>query len=427
MGSCKITYIKSKDAWAFRVTFRGKRVELYLGKLNEAARTQWQFHLDQLMDHARAGASIPAATRKFLGEAAPPIRDKLIAHGLIPATKSRDLEPAQRTVGGYFRLFVEEYPGSDITTNNYQQMVDWLLKSVKEQTPLSSLTTGDIRRWVTAMGELELSTRNKHLQRCKTVLRRAVEDGLITENPALAIKQETSVKRIDRRRQQFVSVEVTQKVMAGLSSLNWKLAFGLMRWQGLRRSEMGSLKWSDIDLVRNELHVGEANKTGYRSMPLFPEMKTLLIGVPEKKRTGNVCQFVNVESVTELLRKRVKKILGYCWDKTCHQLRSTRITELNKDFEPHVLTEWFGNTELVREQHYLQVTDQHRAKAVTYRTVGSDLVTQIGTHRRRIAAISKHIEKARRKSGGKPSQTYAIVARNKEKHPRQDSNLRPTD
>ena len=52
------------------------------------------------------------------------------------------------------------------------------------------------------------------------------------------------------------------------------------------------------------------------------------------------------------------------WDKLFVALRATRDTELREQFPGHVVDAWFGHDEAVAKKNYLQVTDEHFAKAV---------------------------------------------------------------
>jgi hypothetical protein len=45
------------------------------------------------------------------------------------------------------------------------------------------------------------------------------------------------------------------------------------------------------------------------------------------------------------------------WPKVWQNLRSTRETELLKDFPIDVVCGWIGNTEIIARRHYLQITD----------------------------------------------------------------------
>ena len=53
------------------------------------------------------------------------------------------------------------------------------------------------------------------------------------------------------------------------------------------------------------------------------------------------------------------------WPKLFQNLRSSRETELAETLPLHVVCSWLGNTALVAAKHYLPVTDDHFAQAVS--------------------------------------------------------------
>jgi hypothetical protein len=71
----------------------------------------------------------------------------------------------------------------------------------------------------------------------------------------------------------------------------------------------------------------------------------------------------NTNLRTQLLRI-IKRAGLKVWPKLFQNLRSTRQTELEELFPSHVVCAWIGNSEKVARKHYLQVTDEHFAKAV---------------------------------------------------------------
>ena len=67
------------------------------------------------------------------------------------------------------------------------------------------------------------------------------------------------------------------------------------------------------------------------------------------------------------LRTQMLKIISRAglkpWPKLFQNLRATRETELAEKFPIHVVCAWIGNTPRVAKDSYLQVTDDHFAKA----------------------------------------------------------------
>ncbi|HVT79640.1 MAG TPA: integrase, partial [Phycisphaerae bacterium] len=51
------------------------------------------------------------------------------------------------------------------------------------------------------------------------------------------------------------------------------------------------------------------------------------------------------------------------WPKPWQNLRSTRETELLREFPLHTVCRWIGNTARIAQKHYLQVTDADFEKA----------------------------------------------------------------
>ncbi len=68
------------------------------------------------------------------------------------------------------------------------------------------------------------------------------------------------------------------------------------------------------------------------------------------------------------LRTQFKRIISRAgikpWPKLWQNQRSSRETELVEQFPAHVVTAWLGNSEQVAMRHYLQVTDEHFARAM---------------------------------------------------------------
>lgn len=75
----------------------------------------------------------------------------------------------------------------------------------------------------------------------------------------------------------------------------------------------------------------------------------------------------NANLRTQLLRI-IEKAGVTPWPKLFQNLRSTRQTELEERFPSHVVCAWLGNSEAVARKHYLQVTDEHFAKATHNQT-----------------------------------------------------------
>lgn len=416
--------VAARDGFEIRIHCLGERYIVWVGPLTVRQQREYERHVQCVADSFKVGASPEPESAKWFESVPDRIRDKFVAWGMLPARHRRSLKPEQRTVDGWTRLFIDEFKGVWRTKNNYEQARSWLTKSVDGKRDIATVTQGDMKRWQASMSALALTTRNKHIKRVKTMFAGAVEDGIISSSPASILKEEKTKKRVDRSRQEFVDSDRTKLVMSKLPGITWKLIFALMRFQGLRRHEVFAIEWSNVDLKSNELTIPAETKTGWRSMPIFPEVLDLLNSIPKASRTGKVIDWTrSQESVTELLKRHVTAILGECWPKVCQQLRSTRRTELDAEFEPFVVNEWLGHDSRTAEQHYQQVTPAHLQRAASMRTVSDEPIrTASCTAERHRTGENSHPRKI--KNPGKP--TFSRVSKTV-KYPRKDSNLGPAD
>ncbi len=135
----------------------------------------------------------------------------------------------------------------------------------------------------------------------------------------------------------FVTCDMGAKVLDACPDSVWRLIFALCRYGGLRcPSEVQRLRLRDVDWGRDEFLV-HAPKTEHhegkatRWVPIFPELRPYMEDV---------------------------------WPKVFQNLRSSRQIELEERFPSHVVCAWLGNSVQVARKHYLQVTDEHFARAL---------------------------------------------------------------
>lgn len=150
------------------------------------------------------------------------------------------------------------------------------------------------------------------------------------------------------------------------------------RFGGLRcPSEVLALKWSDVNWEDSRFHV-LSSKTEHhdghesRMVPLFPDLKTVLLEAFEKAEEGSEYVITRYRKTNANLRTQFERIIQRAghepWPKLFQNLRSTRETELVERFPLHVVTAWIGNSKLVAKKHYLQVTDEHFIRATSEET-----------------------------------------------------------
>lgn len=103
-------------------------------------------------------------------------------------------------------------------------------------------------------------------------------------------------------------------------------------------------------------------------IPLFPELRPHLEAMRAEAEPGTEYLITRYRSVRQNLSTQFERIVCRAgtepWPKLFQNLRSTRETELMESFPAHVVCAWIGNSEAIAQKHYLQLTDDHFAKAV---------------------------------------------------------------
>ncbi len=109
-----------------------------------------------------------------------------------------------------------------------------------------------------------------------------------------------------------------------------------------------------------------------RVVPLFPELRPHLEAMFDEAPEG--AEYVLTDRYRSMktfdlinFRSRLLDTIATAglkpWPKLFQNMRSTRQTELSETFPSHVVCAWLGNSEAVAAKHYLQVTEEHFAKA----------------------------------------------------------------
>jgi hypothetical protein len=101
---------------------------------------------------------------------------------------------------------------------------------------------------------------------------------------------------------------------------------------------------------------------------MFPELRPHLMEVFEEAEEGAEYVITRYRAQNENLRTQFQRIVRNAglipWAKPFHNLRSTRETELAEIYPIHVVCAWLGNSRAVAQDHYLQVTESHFARAI---------------------------------------------------------------
>jgi len=276
------------------------------------------------------------------------------------------------------QTFIDDYIASRTdakprTLLNLGMFRDRLIDYFKADKPLAEIKRGDADRWVIWLKEARRkngrlrfapATIGRTIKGARQFFKAAVADELIDRNPFDGIK---AGSHVDKARKRFVTPEEIKLVIDQCPNAEWRLSVALSRWAGLRcPSEHLALTWQDVDRERERFLV-RSPKTGERWVPIFPELRPYLQEVFDHAEPGAVHVITSTRDSSTNLRTRFAKIIRRAglkaWPKLFHNLRASRQTELVKKHPLHVVCSWLGNSGLIAQKHYLQVTDADFALA----------------------------------------------------------------
>jgi Site-specific recombinase XerD len=154
--------------------------------------------------------------------------------------------------------------------------------------PVDQLTFQDVVKVADRFNEKSVATRNRYMDSLQAIFRFGISHELTTNNP---MKHWKKVK--EKPREVSLTVEDLTKIYAvAPPHLQWIVE---VEWElGTRpgKSELFSLKWSDIDFDNDILRVrGTKTLTSNRLIPLTPQFKIRLLEMKEKSITNYVIEY----------------------------------------------------------------------------------------------------------------------------------------
>ncbi len=353
----------------------GAGPKLRLGKMSRKDAAMICGHVEDLLNARITGTSFSEKTAHWLASVGSEFRARLAEVELVPPTVENAHESTRNPAT--LAEFIDGYTASRIdvkagTHEIYKQIRRNLVEHFGKDMPLATITAGCAEEFRLALIKQELAdaTVRRRCGLAKQLFRKAVKKGLIDRNP---FEDLVSTSKGNRDRFCFVSRDSIDAVLKACPDVQWRLMIVLSRYGGLRcPSEHLALRWGDVDWEhgrirvpspKTEHHDGKAE----RIVPLFPELLEPLREAFDAAEPGTEFVITKYRSSRTNLRTQFMRIIRKAgltpWGKPWQNLRSTRQTELAESFPIHVVCAWIGNTPEVAGEHYLQVTDEHFARA----------------------------------------------------------------
>ncbi len=352
----------------------GDRKKIHLGKMTVADAREVKTRVENILSATNSRRGFDNPTAQWIAEIPDSLADKLAAKGLIaPRIKEEPapVETLSKFLADYVKRRIDVKPA---TQEVWRTNIRSLLNHFGADCELPTINEGhaeDYKLYLIGQG-LASTTVHKRLQFARQFFRDAVKRKLVTSNPFAEVTAKAS---IPEDRKYFVTREEIELVL-GACDPTWEVIVALCRFGGLRcPSEVLSLRRTDVDWVnerikvtspKTEHHAGK----GSRTIPLFPELKPILLKALELAPTG--AEYVvdvkyRQSALTQSgwkncnLRTHFERIVKRAglkpWPRLFHNMRASRETELAAEHPIHVVTAWLGNTPRIAMKHYLTVTD----------------------------------------------------------------------
>ena len=210
-------------------------------------------------------------------------------------------------------------------------------------TPLDRITTADIQTFLNERAHMAKNTLHTMQVLICEILQSAVEDGLISTNPASSkrLSNPSSVKETRDALEQDVLEEIVRQIPLLEDQEDIRL-MALLTLTGMRRGEVLGLRWEDIDFDTGLIHVRRSvtypsnqpnvstpkSKNGYRDVPILPQLRLLLYTLRSCGYVIGGEAAITMQSFRCCMERIEKQI--YLHGATPHVFRHTFMTMLDR-------------------------------------------------------------------------------------------------
>ena len=349
----------------------GKRKALYLGKVPKSFAREVKGRVEAIL---LGGENPDTETTAWLNNKIDDVlHAKIAATGLVTPRQSANGNGPK--LGAFTEAHIAKRRAAGTkarTLINLQAARRFLVGCFGADRDMRTITPNDadeFKLYMQGKGYAQ-ATIGRQIKHAKYFFRVALRSRVIPDNPFADVK---APAQTNEKRKVFIPLEDAYKVIDACPDCETRLLFALSRFGGLRcPSETLNLKWSDVDWERNrfwasspktEHHEGKEG----RWVPIFPELRPYLDEAYHQTEEGEVYVITKYRSQNKNFRTRFNRIIRRAglepWTKTFHNLRASRETELAQRFPIHVVCAWIGNSALIAQKHYLQITEADFEKA----------------------------------------------------------------
>ena len=275
-----------------------------------------------------------------------------------------------------FEDFADEYLELHCKSNNKS----WLksdyfnLENLKKFFPgkyLHEITPQDIEQYKSErIKEVTKSTINRALAVLKSLFNKAIEWGKAETNPCRAVK----LFKEDNKRLCFLEKEEINKLLSNCCDHLRPIVIVALN-TGMRKSEILGLKWHDIDIKRNIIHLYDTKNGEKREIPMNEVVQKTIIGVLKDSES----QYIFCNKYGKPYRQVRTSFFTACTKSGIvnfrfHDLRHTFASQLvMSGIDLNTVRELLGHKSLKMTLRYAHLSPDHKKRAVDI--LGKNLVT----------------------------------------------------
>ena len=360
-----------------QLVYDGKRRTIRLGDVPVKAAEAFKLRVESLAASLAMGSPIDAKTAQWLGELSGEMHDKLVRVDLVESRERRQA----RTLGELIEAFENTAVVKRSTMLAYRQTTESLIEHFGADRELAKMSAADAEGWRRAITDQGYApaTIAKRTSAAKSLFRTAVRWEWMTRSPFADLRPGSQA---NPDRAHYISIADTARLIEACPSTMWRAIVGLTRYAGLRcPSELGLLRWGDVDWDRGALTVRSPKTAGHeghavRQTPIVPELRAILADLFELAEPGVELILPSIGTGGPNLRTQLRRIISRAgfqdWPRLFQNLRASCATDWAGRFPQADAARWLGHSPLIAARHYHQARDEHFRLATTQSAGGAE-------------------------------------------------------
>jgi len=241
---------------------------------------------------------------------------------------------------------------------------------------LHEITPGDIERYRSErIKEVSKSTVNRVLSCLGSMYNRAIEWGRVTSNPMAKVK---AFKVADKRIRYLENEEIDKLLANCCEHLRPIVVVALNT--GMRKGEILKLKWHDIDIKRNIIHLLDTKNGEKRELPMNEVVQKTIIGVLKNPESQYIFCNKDGQPYGDIKRSfftacKKSGIINFRF----HDLRHTFASQLvMSGVDLNTVRELLGHKSLEMTLRYSHLSLDHKKRAVDILGKRMDTIWTLG-------------------------------------------------